>query len=80
VAKSVFAGLALMRLAELFEGEDVYNELVRTWLPAESGAETVFCAAVYTRKFTKTGSGQTIGNTLREKMCSQARPLGIGAR
>jgi hypothetical protein len=36
-----------MRLAELeFEGEDVYNELVRTWLPAESGAETVFCAAV----------------------------------
>ncbi len=38
VAKSVFAGLALMRLAVLFEDADVYNELVRTWLPAETAA------------------------------------------
>ena len=37
VSKSVFGGLALMRLAELF-GEGVYHELVREWLPAEAGA------------------------------------------
>ena len=36
-SKAIFAGLAMMRLAQLF-GEGVYGELVRDWLPAEVSA------------------------------------------
>jgi len=36
-AKGIFAGLAMMRLAERF-GTKVYGELIKTWLPAETAA------------------------------------------